>query len=370
MPGAGEHPGGVEDPAVAVELVLVGGVVADADRHAAGVTRPPVQLVFGGWTLAVEGEQHRESRTVEAGGMEQPGQEPPSLVGLAHSEEGGDADAGVAGPRVAVVPVALAAGVLGERGGGGGHRCPRRRVGQQAQSEQAAHHRRTLGEPVLDAVTPGAPAPLVRLEGGQARVGVDVHERFAVGDGEDDGQRPAGRDHDRRRLARVDSHRGCRLQRNGRGRPTADENLVLVPTAGKTPTFAQAGVEVDDGLHRAVLRGEPSDEQARRKESAGDLGHHALGESEAAAFGRPGRLHGGGVGKVTATDDLGGPERAEAKAARGSAAHEAAEEGLTVEAGDAQPVQGAVGGDEGGGAGVAEQRVVLDGRLGALGGVA
>ena len=53
--GLDEHPGGVEDPAVAVELVLVGGAVADPDRHAVGVAGPAVELAFGGVRAAVAG---------------------------------------------------------------------------------------------------------------------------------------------------------------------------------------------------------------------------------------------------------------------------------------------------------------------------
>ena len=43
MPGGDEQPGGVEDPAVAVELVLVGGAVADAHGPAVGVAGPAVE---------------------------------------------------------------------------------------------------------------------------------------------------------------------------------------------------------------------------------------------------------------------------------------------------------------------------------------
>ena len=103
--GLGEQPGGVEDPAVAVELVLVGGAVADPDRHAVGVAGPARQLALRRWVPAVQGEQDRQAGPVEAAGVEQPGQEAARLVVLADAEEGGDADAGVAGPGVAVVPV-------------------------------------------------------------------------------------------------------------------------------------------------------------------------------------------------------------------------------------------------------------------------
>jgi hypothetical protein len=81
---------------------------------------------------AVEGQEDGESRAVETAGVEQPGEEVAGFVVLAGAEEGADADAGVAGPGEAVVPVAHAPGIFGERGGGGGDRSARRRVGEQA----------------------------------------------------------------------------------------------------------------------------------------------------------------------------------------------------------------------------------------------
>ena len=110
--GVDEQPGGVEDPAVAVELVLVGGAVADPDGLAVGVAGPACEVALGVGVAAVEGEQDGEPGPVESAGVEQPGQEPARLVDLADAEEGGDADAGVAGPGEPVVPVADPAEVL------------------------------------------------------------------------------------------------------------------------------------------------------------------------------------------------------------------------------------------------------------------
>src|SRR4029450_8863213 len=123
LAGTGEEPGGVQDPAVAVELVLVGGAVTDTDRAAVAAAGPAVKYPFGGWVAAVEGEQDGEAGPVQAAGVEQPGEEVAGFGVVADAEEGADADAGVARPGVAVVPVADPAGVLGERGGrrrGGG----------------------------------------------------------------------------------------------------------------------------------------------------------------------------------------------------------------------------------------------------------
>ena len=139
MSGLDEHPGGVDHPAVAVELVLVGGAVAGSHRHAVGVAGPAGKLPFAWCVAAVQGEQRRQAGPLQPAGVQQPGEEAAGLVEFADAEERGDADAGVAGPDVAVVPVAYAAGILGQRGGRCGDGRPGRRVGQQPQGQQAAH---------------------------------------------------------------------------------------------------------------------------------------------------------------------------------------------------------------------------------------
>ena len=161
--GMGEEPRGVEDPAVTVELVLVGGAVALPDRDAVGVAWPVLQLALWCWVLSVQGQQNRQAWTIEARGAEQPGQEGPGLLMFADAQEGSDADAGVARPGVAVVPVPNSAEDLWQRGGGGGNRRPRRRVGQQAQGQQAANHRVALGNRRVDVATPGPPAQFVAV---------------------------------------------------------------------------------------------------------------------------------------------------------------------------------------------------------------
>ena len=97
-----------------------------------------------------------------------------------------------------------------------------------------------------------------------------------------------------------------------------------------------------------------------------DLGHHSFGQRQPPIFGLPGRLEGGGVGTVVARDDGSGVGRGETEAARGRSADQATEDRLPVEAGDAQPVDGAVGADERRGSGVSEQPVVLDRDVGCL----
>ena len=130
VPGRHEQPGGVEDPAVTIELMLVGGAVADPHRSCCRVARPSSELALGSGMATVKGEQHREPWSRETARMQEPGQESAGFVGLAGAEEGADADAGVARPSEPIVPVADPAQMLRQRGRGSGYRRTRRRVGQ------------------------------------------------------------------------------------------------------------------------------------------------------------------------------------------------------------------------------------------------
>jgi hypothetical protein len=143
---------------------------------------------------AVEGEQDGQAGPVQAAGVEQPGVEVAGLVVFADAEEGADADAGVAGPGIAVIPVADPAGVFGERGCRGRDRRARWGVGQQPQGEQAAGHRVAVREVAVDVGTPGLPGLFVGRQCRPGRVGVDIDQRFPVGDTQREGDGPTGRD--------------------------------------------------------------------------------------------------------------------------------------------------------------------------------
>jgi hypothetical protein len=312
---------------------------------------------------AVDGQQHREPGPFEAAGVQQPGEEPASLVDLADTEEGADADAGIAGPGEAVVPVADAAGVLGQRGGGRGDRCARRRVGQEPQREQAPDGHVAMGEGGVDVAAPPAPARLIGFEGGPGGVGVDVHERFVLGDGDRDRQRVTRRDGDVRPLSGLQPDSRRAAHGHGRRSPAAHERVTALLHAGRSTLFPEPGVEVDHRVDRSIFGSEPAHHEGGRQQRSGDLGDHRLGEREPAPVDQPGRLEAGGARPVAAADDGGRAARAQPERAGVGPADEAPEDGLAVETGDAHPIDGPVGGDQRGGAGVADQPVVLDGSI-------
>jgi hypothetical protein len=360
--GPGEQPGRVEHPTVAVELVLVGGAVADPDRPAVGVAGPAVELALGSGVLAVEGEQHGQPGPVEPGGVQQPGHELAGLRGLPGAEEGADPDAGVAGPGEAVVPVADAAGVLGQRAGEGGDGGAGWRVGEQAQGQQAANDRVALGQVAGDLPAPAHPAALVAEQDVPSGFGIDLDQRLAAGDGEHDGQRTAGRDRDPQRPSRLDRQAGRGLDRDGDRSPLADQHGAAPARARRPPVLPQAGVERDRGVDRTALGREAPDEHGGGQQPAGDLGDHALGQDEAAGFALPGGLEGRRPRPVAPQQDPRRRRGTEPEAAGFGAADQAGEQRVAVEARHAQPVDGSVRGDQRAGASVADEPVVGDRR--------
>ena len=315
---SGEQPGGVQYPAVAIRLVLVGCVVTDPDRSAAGVAGPTGELAFRRGVLAVQGEQHGQAGPVQPGGVQRPGHEQAGLLGLADAQEGADADAGVAGPGEAVVPVANATRVLGQGRGGGGDRRPGWRVGEQPQCQQAAHHRGPLREQlVVDAVTPRLPAALVLHQGVPGSLGIDVDQRLAVGHGDLDGDRSLRADRDLLEVSWLQPQLGSGLDGDRERAPLADQDGTAVRGAGWAATLAEAGIELDLRLERAALRGQATDQQCSGQQLAGDLGHHALGEDQAAAIGLPDGLQRGRGWQVAAAR----PEHPHAAAGRRDPAH-------------------------------------------------
>ena len=63
------------------------------------------------------------------------------------------------------------------------------------------------------------------------------------------------------------------------------------------------GSKSTDGCDRAILGGQPANEQRRRHQRAGDVGDHRVAERQAAMFSAPRGLQAGGARPVAAHDD-------------------------------------------------------------------
>ena len=138
-----------------VALALADGGVADPHRPRAGVPGEVVEGVLGQAPGAVDGVHDLEVVGVAGHRPQQPVLPELGLVGEARGQQRLEGERGVAQPAVAVVPVALAAEVLGQRGGRRGDDAAGLLVGQQPQGEQRAaddvgvrHRQAGAGQPV------------------------------------------------------------------------------------------------------------------------------------------------------------------------------------------------------------------------------
>ena len=130
---------GLEQVAVDVELRLRGGGVADPDRARAPVA-VELERALGCALAAVEAVEDLQARVGELGRVQQPPEERLGLARAAELQEGLERECRVAHPAEAVVPVALAADLLGQRGGRRRRDRAGGRVEEQLERQRAADH--------------------------------------------------------------------------------------------------------------------------------------------------------------------------------------------------------------------------------------
>ena len=378
LAAAGVEQDRVERRPVDVVLALVEGAVADPHRMR---PRVPGQLVARGLgeVAAPVDAVHDLERPV-AVGLEV-GEELHELVGLpveVQEVEGLKREGRVPDPGVAVVPVALSAGRLGQRGGGCRHRRAGRHVGEALDRERGALDR------VAPAVVgePGAaqPAPPVAGRRRQAPVGL-VHvlrHDEALGPGERavgllallervPGPHPVALYAERH--VRPQPHREAVAACVGRVTVVAHER----PGGGCPPVVE---VRVADQLHVDVpLEAEHRPHQhvvavvvgrgagVRRDLVLPVAGAHRqrVANEHPAGGGLPRGGHDVRPGLVDARRRHVDPERAEPERAR-LAVQQHPEHARRVEARHAEPVDRTVRGHEGGGVAVGQEGVVGDRR--------
>src|SRR5688572_20604232 len=114
------------------------GRVSDPNGQAPAVTRYVGELAFAVRWTAVERVEDLHPRTGDPARVDEPLEEGAGLLDAPEGEEGADPDACVARPAEPIVPRMVAAERRRDRCRGGGHRCPRGRIGEQAEGDQAA----------------------------------------------------------------------------------------------------------------------------------------------------------------------------------------------------------------------------------------
>ena len=358
----------VEEGAVDVVLALGGGAVSDPHRLSAPVAAQVVERRLGQLLLAADPVHDLKLRIARADRLHE-GHEVRRLVVEAERVEGPEGEGGVADPGVAVVPVADAAGRLGERGRQRRDHAARRRVHQPLQGEGRALELRAppvVGEPA--APQPLAPALRGLLEQLLGLVDVGGHVGGVARPAEGDVAAVAGRELPAAVERPVGDVEGDVREQAQLALPDpcgcAEAVLVRLPAGGLA---AVVGPRLADELRldlagRAVHR---PDQHVMGAEPLARLaldllhGHdQAVADHRPARLGRPGRLDHVRPGQVAAGegDPLVGTEPQPSRVA----IEDRAEHARRVEAGQAEPLDRAVGGEQGAGLAVGEEAVGAD----------
>src|SRR3546814_127809 len=124
-----------------VDLQLAGSAIADAHRLGALIAREPGKLDLGEAPLAGEPIHDLQLRRTSGGSAQHPLAPCSRLVPVTRCQQGIERERGIADPAVAVVPVALTADLLGQRGRRCRHDAARWRESQCLQGNQRAGHR-------------------------------------------------------------------------------------------------------------------------------------------------------------------------------------------------------------------------------------
>ncbi len=234
----------VEECSPDVVLMLLEGRVADPDRFRSFVPGQVIERGLGEPFLPAD-PVHDLERAAVSDPVLHEGEEVVRLGVEAERVEAPERERGVADPAVAVVPVAMAADQLGQRGRGRGEERARRGIGQPLQHEgaplQGAAPRmigeRALGEPVPPEVL-RAIQPLDRL------VDVTGRRRVGVRPGEGDVGPIA-------LLHRRVGDRRSSLEPEPEARPEAEDGIGLAAAADR---FAvPVGGELPAGIRPVVV---------------------------------------------------------------------------------------------------------------------
>ena len=359
----------VDQVAVDVELQLARGGVPDADRARPGVAGQVVELDLLVGHAAVEvvedaqrAEPVRARVVLLAEPLGQPADERAGLVEEAEPQQRVQAEAGVAHPHVAVVPVAGAADLLGQAGRHRGHDPAGRLVAEHLQRQGRPFHGLPPPPPVRGLRDPALPEGVRRVEervhagrGRRDELLVGVEDLQLEEDPVAAGEVQVGHD-----VVAVDAHVGRRAEAEP-DRGALDEHAAVdrvqggpfaavVGPGGEPHLQPQVAAHALDATHDAlpvlvVVRLHHGHEVVH-------LDHALVGEE--AGVEDVGRGQVRLVGTDAAVDGREVPRTALL------GVEDAGEDARGVEAAGAEPVDAAVGGDERGGPQVADHPVLGD----------
>jgi hypothetical protein len=363
--------------AVDVQLQLVGGAVADAHRAGAAPALEVVERLLDQVGAAVHPvhdlQRAAAVRRAVGGAVQQPPAERGGFIEVAQAEQGVDGERAVPDPGVPVVPVALAAGLLGQPGGRRGHQRAAGRVRHQLQRHRGPGHHLPPAAVVGRAVQPAPPElrglvlQSLRLLGGdpagRAAVRLQHHPaHFAFA------QRPRPPHavaHPLQADARIlegqplrrDGVRG-ELQAVGREHPAVLGGFQLV----RGPAVVEARLYLDREPHHAPHDADVAHQPVPVGRGCPGDGHEVVHLADPVRGHEPGDQD-RGVGQVQLPGHVVVPVRRDLVEAAPVGVQQRREHAGRVEPGDAEPVQDAVRGHQRRRLQVADQAVISNVRI-------
>ena len=292
---------GIHQLAIDVELELLVGGVADAHGFRIGIAGQPVDFPFGEPPLAAQSvhDLHLVGRARD--GALQPVAPGGCLVVNTGVHHGQERERGVAQPAQAVVPVARAAEMFGQRGRRRRHDAAGRHVDQPLERDQRAPDRLGVGALALRRRSPVAPEGLAvlqrlfrvdRCRHVEMRGTVAQHERHGLALGE--GKQRHG-------LEVLAAERRWRAQDGHVGAGHGAHRAVVEPRhPGSRGAVAEAQHQLHADLHLALVAAHDADQVGRLA-----VRRHEVDQSDRAAIGLEGGLEDQGIGPIAAP---GGPD--------------------------------------------------------------
>ena len=364
-----EHREAQRDLAEHVQLAVVRRVVADADGPRPLVALQVRQLRLGQHAVLRDAEEDLHMLERAEAVLDDPLDVRLALVRVADPVEDAERPRAVPQPGEAIVPVADAAQRLRQRRGRRGHDRARRLVDQQADGEVGADEIVAQVAVVGEFGDGGVVAPddalhlppaVHRAQGGQTLDAIDDCEfdMLALGDRElRDGALPAvGRGLDDERLSGDEGDgRALRIRRE---RAVADERQRR-----RAAGVVEPRLELEAHRDAAANAPDDADDLVRRDGIARRRMRHKVGDDDLAAVRRVGRLQDGGVVDV-ALRRGGVALRREGAVAAFGVVQDGGEHARRVETREARPINGAAVADERARVHIADDAVVVDGRVG------
>ena len=345
----------VEHFAVDVELNLAGCRVADAHGEGVFIAGEPADFPLEELAFALEAVHDLDLVGTAGEGAEEPVLPRGRFGEVAAIGEGEEGEGGVAQPAVAVVPVADAADGLGQGGGDRGDDAAGGAIDHGAQGDEGAFNDVAILAFVFEAMGPALPAFFAGFEGleGVDFAGIGL-VGAAIGEGEMDSLALGdGKFGDRLHVFAVHGNGGAEDGEIGAGNGADSVFDVGDPGDGSAVVEAEGHFHAD------------GDAAANAFDDADDVGvaladGHEVDEPEGACGALEGGFQDERVGAVAAGCFPFAGGGGDAPVAVFFVAEEGGETGVGGEVGPAEPVDGAVSVDEGGGFAIADQGVVFD----------